>query len=173
MLKKLARHGVVGLEILSGHMKRSVRKFDGQTRHGTSERWPAHTYFEEHDPAMIVPNPCCMHLYDLKARNPSRNTFRNAKKSIPIPTPRYNTVPYGIFVFGPEARVCLSRFGLLSQQPTSSGYLKGEREKFRERSVCKTIREMPIAVENIHLSGCRGVRSKMACVSIKPATCMH
>ena len=40
-------------------------------------------------------------------------------KSIPIPTARYNTVRYCIFCH-PEARVCLSPFGLLSQQPTSS-----------------------------------------------------
>ena len=124
MLKKVARYGVFGLEILSG-----------QTRHGTSERWPANTYFEDHDPAMILPNPCCMHLYDLKASNLSRNTFRNAK-SIPIPTPRYNTVPYCIFCFNPEACVCLSHFRLLSQQPTSSESRKGERERFQEKKLC-------------------------------------
>ena len=108
MFKRLAGYGILRVEILSRGMKRSVRKFDGQTR---LRRWPAHTYFEDHNSAMVLPNPCYMHSLRSQSPESLSGHLPQRKVKYQYPTVRYNnTVPYCIFVSIRKARVCLSPF---------------------------------------------------------------
>ena len=120
----------------------------------TSKRWPAHTYLEDHDLAMVLPNPCCMHVHDLRARNMSLGAPSATAKSIPIPNARYNTVLYCIFASIPES-TCVLRLVLdyyrnnrLTLYPQNVRYGKiPEKEVFEKKT-----QEIAIGVENMHLS---------------------